>query len=250
MHGFTMPNMHDMFKSGGGIASVEQRMRQLENMVAAFRVQTQGNALGTNETAPKQNSFLKVLRDKVEHGRAGEASKPFAGVSPAFSTTAATPAIQPRSFGATALERAEAIINKSGLEWRQTDNEWRPIIKQLSDQYGVDPLLVEALVKQESGFRAGAVSKTGAQGLMQLMPATAASLGVNPQDPQQNLDGGIRYLKQQMNRFNGNIPLALAAYNAGPGAVERHGGIPPFKETQNYVKKILSDYLKTRAAES
>jgi soluble lytic murein transglycosylase-like protein len=104
---------------------------------------------------------------------------------------------------------------------------------------GVDPALLAGLVKQESGFKPDAGSHAGARGLTQLMPATAAGLGVtNVLDPVQNLNGGAKYLKQQLDAFNGDTALALAAYNAGPGAVKRFGGIPPYAETQNYVRIV------------
>ena len=114
------------------------------------------------------------------------------------------------------------------------------MVKSAADKYGLDPKLFEALVQQESGFDPKAVSSAGAQGLAQLMPRTAASLGVtDPFDPVQNLEGGAKYLSQMIKQFDGDLRLALAAYNAGPGAVTRSGGIPPFKETQDYVRKIL-----------
>ena len=111
-------------------------------------------------------------------------------------------------------------------------------VDQVEQDYGLPQGLVHAVIHQESRGRADAVSIKGALGLMQLMPGTAAQLGVNPYDPEQNVRGGALYLRQQIDRF-GSIPLALAAYNAGPGAVLRYGGIPPYRETQNYVSTIM-----------
>jgi hypothetical protein len=116
---------------------------------------------------------------------------------------------------------------------------YAPLFQQAGARYGIDPAVLAAVASQESGFNASARSSAGAVGLMQFMPSTAAGLGVNPLDPSSSIDGAAKYLSGLQSRF-GSLPLALAAYNAGPGAVSRYGGIPPYAETQNYVRAVTS----------
>lgn len=118
-------------------------------------------------------------------------------------------------------------------------SQWQARIAELSAKYDISPTLLEALVWQESRWREGAVSPVGARGLAQLMPGTARQMGVDPNDPSANLEGGARYLRAQLDTFGGDIEKALAAYNAGPGRVHQAGGIPRIRETQNYVAAIL-----------
>jgi soluble lytic murein transglycosylase-like protein len=125
-------------------------------------------------------------------------------------------------------------------------------IDAAAQRHGLDPALLRGLIRQESGFNADAKSPAGAMGLTQLMPATAAGLGVtNPSDPAQSIEGGAKYLKQQLDRFGGDVAKALAAYNAGPGAVQRYNGVPPYAETQQYVQKVQAyadEYRRAGAA--
>lgn len=124
------------------------------------------------------------------------------------------------------------------------DEQLQALIAHYADYYQVDPSLIHLIIEQESGYDPLALSPTGAMGLMQLMPDTAWLLGLDdPFDPEQNIEGGVRYFAQQMDRF-GTLELALAAYNAGPGAVETWGGVPPYPETVQYVNSILGRYME------
>jgi len=126
---------------------------------------------------------------------------------------------------------------------QMSGGQYDQIINEASQQYGVPAALIKAVVKNESNFNPNARSHCGAQGLMQLMPGTARDLGVlNAYDPAQNIDGGAKYIRQLLDRFNGDLTKAIAGYNAGPGAVEQHGGVPPYEETQDYVVKVMGNY--------
>lgn len=119
------------------------------------------------------------------------------------------------------------------------------IIKRAAETYNIPEKLISSIIKQESNFNPTATSSAGATGLMQLMPGTAKYLGVtNSLDPEQNIMGGAKYISQMLSQFDGNIETALAAYNAGPGTVKKYDGIPPYKETQNYVQKVMN-YFQT-----
>jgi len=204
-----------------GAERAQQRMEELKARVERFRPANNGMASQFDQLIASQTGQPGAMPGSLAAG----ASDPmgFAPFNPMSAGVSLTGAIgQPGS-------RVVA------------GNKFATEIAAAATRHGVDVGLLTALVEQESSFNPQAVSPVGAQGLTQLMPATARSLGVtNPMDPVQNLNGGAKYLAQMMREFNGDTRLALAAYNAGPGAVRRHGGIPPYRETQNYVSRIMS----------
>jgi hypothetical protein len=180
----------------------------------------EGGAVEMNEggTPPeKPRSAMRGLLEQIRDWRTSSMPPQAAPRS-----TATPPRVEPSAVGYT------------------SDNPYHREAVRLAEKYDLPSNVFLSLVKQESQFNPTARSPKGAYGLTQLMPSTARELGVNPRDPMQNLEGGARYLRQQLDTF-GSMPLALAAYNAGPGNVRKHNGIPPFRETQNYVRTILTD---------
>jgi len=162
------------------------------------------------------------------------------GGSPSPSTASST-SFDEQLSQATDAQATSASTSSTSVDAGSGSVPYEQQIEAAAQKYGIDPAVLKGLIKQESGFNPNAGSSAGAQGLTQLMPGTAASLGVtNVHDPAQSIDGGAHYLKMQLDRFGGDYSKALAAYNAGPGAVQRYGGVPPYAETQNYVKNVLA----------
>lgn len=139
----------------------------------------------------------------------------------------------------------QVFVRPTSMPWRvRSSPQVEAMIAKYASAYGVDPTLVRAVMRHESAFNPGAISPKGAQGLMQLMPGTADLMGVrNPFDPEQNIAGGVGYLRLCLDRFGHNVPLAVAAYNAGPESVAKYGSIPPYQETQVFVNNVMGSYL-------
>jgi soluble lytic murein transglycosylase-like protein len=207
-----------------GELAVAQRVQQLQALIETAGKVAAGGLAGTNTVA---------------------SPAPAAGSSTDFASAlqAATTADTASASGVVGAGYQPAIpgVATSG----EAGGEYEALIDQAASRNGLDPAVLHGLIQQESGFDPSATSSAGASGLTQLMPGTASSMGVsNALDPAESIEGGARYLGELMTQFGGNTEDALAAYNAGPGAVQQYGGIPPYTETQSYVSKVLG-YAET-----
>ncbi len=220
--------------AGGGIIAVQENGR---------KIYVNGAPTQSQPSRPAARHSVLVYWSNTEHRW-----KPVPAPTPAAMRAARTAAsevrgyvaAQPRVAGSSVSDPNYAALARG---YRVSEAEIDRAIEQAASRNGVDPNLVRAIVKVESNFNPNAVSHKGAMGLMQLMPHTASQLSVsNPFDPQQNVDAGVRHLKHLLTNFNGDLRKSLAAYNAGEGAVTRNGGVPPYAETRDYVKRITDIY--------
>ncbi len=196
--------------------AIAQRVRQLQTLIEQAR---QVSVSGVLSSAPASGT---------SQAPAGDFASALQAATTADATTADAPPL---------VEQSDSAAGGSA-----GSSEYNPLIEQAAARYGLDPAVLHGLIQQESGFDPSAQSSAGAAGLTQLMPGTATSMGVaNPLDSAESIEGGARYLSQLMSEFGGNTEDALAAYNAGPGAVQRYGGIPPYAETRSYVSKVLGN---------
>lgn len=214
----------------------------LSSMNAALnRVQEIEYKVGLRRPVGGAASFRQMLTDEIK-AKTPKRAGAVADTNGARPSRAAAPSRETQGVGNT--PRVEATPRNAATQETAAppDSAYFEAIQAAAGKYGVDPKLVSAVAEVESGFQQGAVSATGAVGVMQLMPETAESLGVNPYDATQNINGGAQYLKQMLDTFDGDLRKAVAAYNAGPEAVKEYGGVPPYSETQQYVSSVLDLY--------
>ena len=197
---------------------------------------------------------LATVMSRISQLQALVGSSPAPAPAPSaagFSTALASAASSTTPSAASSFASLASPLGATGTAALPAGTPYATEITAAAQANGLDPALLAGLIKQESGFNANAGSPAGARGLTQLMPGTAATLGVgNVLDPAQSINGGAKYLKQQLDAFGGNVANALAAYNAGPGAVQRFGGVPPYAETQSYVRAVQANAASFRTAPS
>jgi soluble lytic murein transglycosylase-like protein len=209
-----------------GEQAILQRVQQLQQLIESSR------QVATNATSTSATSSSYPQTSSADFASALQAATSADAAAGTSSVAATSPGLTYDAMQGAAVQGTSG--GESGV--------YDPLIEQAAARNGLDPAVLHGLIEQESGFDPSATSSAGASGLTQLMPGTASSMGVaNTLNPAESIEGGARYLGQLMSEFGGNTEDALAAYNAGPGAVEQYGGVPPYAETQSYVTKVLSN---------
>ncbi|MDQ0207885.1 lytic transglycosylase domain-containing protein [Alkalicoccobacillus murimartini] len=219
----------------------------LKNQLFSMRNQTQLSwANKTNITSPNaEDSFSSILSSQLSSQTLQPSSS---GLSDLFLSQAAREKFESLQNQISTSQKTSAVESskveqQTSVKSSKGSTPFDDLIQGAAKKFSLDPKLLYAVIKNESNFNPNAKSHAGASGLMQLMPATAKGLGVKDIfNPEQNIQGGAKYLKSMLTKYNGDIEKALAAYNAGPGNVDKYNGIPPFKETRAYVPKVLNTY--------
>jgi soluble lytic murein transglycosylase-like protein len=240
-----------------GAAAAAERMQQLQTLIAQVERGPAGfaaalDAAQASSSSAQTPSPTGVAASTTSGSAATATSTAYSGLyGSSAASTASYPGIEQGTTQSAvadqspSLESAATFATPAGASAATTGgaaSAYVPLIEQAAARNGVDPAVLYGLIEQESGFDPSATSSAGALGLTQLMPGTASSLGVSePLNPAQSIEGGARYLGQMLRQFAGNTADALAAYNAGPGAVQQYGGVPPYPETQQYVSKVLAN---------
>lgn len=222
------------------LSFIEQRISQMNSYLKGLESQVEAKTRILDQKFGERASFANILNKFVDAGKT-ETNKT---ASQKNLTTNLSPINQASDIS---IRKAIKDADSYSLLPEGFEDYINTTTAELAAHYKVDlsPNLVKSVIKQESGFDPNAKSAVGAEGLMQLMPGTAREMGVfNSWNPYQNVKGGIKYLAQMLNRFEGNVQKALAAYNAGPEAVAKYKGVPPYSETKNYVSSIMKDFLK------
>ena len=212
----------------GDITRVQQRIAQLQKSFMGL------------QQVPGAVGFDAQLQQAIAAQKAAEAAKGQANGANTVQSAAKTNAAQPSANATLPVNVGTGLKAVSDLP--AADGDLATMVQEAARDQNVDARLVNAVAQAESGGDQSAVSPVGAIGVMQLMPDTAAGLGVNPYDKKQNIEGGAKYLREMLDTFGGDVRKAVAAYNAGPAAVKAYGGVPPYPETQAYVDRVLDLY--------
>lgn len=249
--------------SGVGAAAAAERMQQLQTLIAQVErgpagfaaaldaAQADSSPGGTASTATASSTPTATTYAPSDglYGTGAASTASYPGITQGTTQSAVSyqsPSLESPSPESPSLESAATTVaapaSSGTTALGGAASAYVPLIEQAAARNGVDPAVLYGLIQQESGFDPSATSSAGALGLTQLMPGTASALGVSePLNPAQSIEGGARYLGQMLRQFSGNTAEALAAYNAGPGAVQQYGGVPPYPETQQYVSKVLAN---------